>query len=128
MLLEIEQALQTLTLTRVLGKRALFQAQTIYLDLQVMILLADIAQVDVVRPEAASASPCSVGNSGRGSKRRDHPIAKQAYGLAVWGIGQRPPHLQSQAYKLREQDSQQHQTILVAGEKTFHGPDSERPE
>ena len=51
-LLEIEHRLQPLALLGVLKQRSLLQPQTIYRLLQIRVLLAHVAQVDVVLPES----------------------------------------------------------------------------
>ena len=55
LLLEVQHRLQPLALARIFKQGSLFQPQPVDGVLQVLVLLAHVAQVDVVLPEAAHA-------------------------------------------------------------------------
>ena len=73
-LLEVEERLQTLALASILKQRGLFQAQTVDGLLQILVLLADVAQVNIVLPETASAK---LGGLNELLWRRDQGIGPQ---------------------------------------------------
>ncbi len=53
MLLKIEERLEAMALNGVFGERSLLEPQPGYLLLKVVVLLAGVAEVDVVRPAVA---------------------------------------------------------------------------
>ena len=53
--LEVEQGLKTLSLAGIFKERGLFETQAVDGFLQILILLADVAKIDVVLPEVDEA-------------------------------------------------------------------------
>ena len=126
LLLEVDQRLQAFALACVFQQRGLFQAQPVDRLLQLLVLFAHPAQVQIIRPELLRAQLAGVHQHLR---RRDHrigPKPDQAHAAGVGGIqraapARGAPHLHGQPDDLRQQDCQQHQQIPVADEEGFHG-------
>ena len=121
MLLEGEQRLQAMSLHGVLGKGRLFEPQARDLLPQVLILLVDMAEIDIVAP--GSAHVLAHGMEGALERRhRSHdPVAHQGDLVAVGRseLGG-TAHLNGQADGLRKQDRNQDKDILESCEEGFH--------
>src|ERR1035441_10663476 len=86
LLLEGGEGLQALALAGILKQGGLLQPQTVDRLLQIPVLLADAAQVEIVHPHALDAELGAVNNPLR---RRDHhirPQADEAHARAVRGV------------------------------------------
>ena len=124
-LLEAVERLETLALVGVFKQCRLLEAETVDGFLQVLVLLAHMAQIDVVLPEVFDAEFGGVNEFFRRGDDRIGPQADEADTRPIAGIEGAvapagAPHLHCEADDLREQDSQQHQNISIADEDGFH--------
>jgi len=121
MLLEVQQGLQTMSLHRVFGKCRLFETQPGDLILEVMVLLAGVAQIDVVRPSVTDVVADAVKEALEWSDDRDGPVAEKG-DLASIGSARfdGAAHLNGEADGLREQDRDEHQDVFKSCEERFH--------
>jgi hypothetical protein len=129
LLLEAHQRLQPLALARVFQQRRLLQAKPVEGLLQILVLLAGVAQVKVVLPQAGRPQLRGVEKLFRG---RDHflgPQPDQAHARRIARVQRAAPavaavHLHGQSDDLRQQNGQQHQRIPITDKKRFHDESS----
>ena len=127
-LLEIEHGLQAMPLARIFKQCSLFQAETVHRILQVLVLLANVAQVDIVLPETEDAGLRVLHHAFDGRNHGVGPQADEPYTGAVRRVERSPsgicaPNLHRQSNHLDQQQNQQHQQVAIADEEGFHeGP------
>lgn len=120
-LLEGEKGLEALTLQGIFGDGGLLKAKLAELLLEVVILLADMTQVDVVVPGAADGVADGEQEALERGDGGDGPIANEAHLIAVGRTAfDGPADLNGQAYGLCEQDDDQHESVSVTDEKRVH--------
>ena len=118
MLLEVQQCLKTMALNGVFGEGGLLEAKAGDLLLEVMILLAGVAEVDVVGPAVADVVTEAVEEALEGGDGGDGPVAQESYVAAVGGAGlDGAADLDREANGLGEQNRNQDQNILETCEK-----------
>jgi hypothetical protein len=118
---ETQQPLKALALTRIFGEAGLFEAQAVDLRLQLLILVVNVNQIDVSEPDTANASTGSVQQPFRRGDEAHDPVTDQTNSLSVGRIRGRTPHLHCQGKDLHQQNSHQHQGVLITAEEGFHG-------
>src|SRR5580658_1779596 len=125
LLLKFVERLQTFALLGVFEQGGLLKAEAVDGFLQVLILLADVAQIQVVLPQVPGAKAGGVDEPLRRRNQGVGPEADQSNAGRVGGVERASSfagaaHLHGQANDLHEQDSQQHEKISVADEERFH--------
>ena len=126
LLLKAKHRLQTTALRGVFRKGCLFRAQTQHLSLQLLRLVARMAQVDVVPPKMPQMQTRPV-RQPLDRRHRSHGPAPQQRDLRVVRTFARAArnvlpsgrtlHLQREAEHLGQNHSDQHQRIAESGEK-----------
>ena len=86
-LLEVEQGLQAMALEGVLRERGLLEAEAGDLLLKVVVLLAGVAEIDVVGPAVADVIADAMEESLEWRDGGDSPVAEKRDLVAVWGAG-----------------------------------------
>ncbi len=120
-LLKGEEGLEAVALDGVLGDGGLLEAKLIDLDLEVTVVLADVAEVDVVGPDGAETVAGVEEEALDGGDDGDDQGAGERHTGAVGGAGfDGAPHLDGKGDDLREQKREQHQSVLEAGEEGIH--------
>ena len=99
-------------------KRLELQTQTIELCLQIFVLLANIAKVDVVLPKITDTAADRSNRLLARNENLNHPRAYQRHGLSGRRVG--AANLRVQQDDLRHQQEQQHSHVSVSGEEVFH--------
>src|ERR1700760_4811521 len=125
LLLESEHRLQAAALRCVFGEGRLFLAQPRNLLLQLLILLARMAQIDVVVPHAAGMQAAAMHKSFDRCDECDRPAAKQGDLPAVRvaagdGALDRTLNLYSQCTDLQQDDHDQDQRVSESEEEGIH--------
>jgi hypothetical protein len=120
-LLKVEQGLETVALDGVFRERGLLEAEAGDLLLEVVILLAGVAEVDVVGPAVTEVVAEAVEEPLEGGNGGDSPVAQESDAAAVRGAGfDEASDLDSKADGLGEQNRNQDKNILETCEKRFH--------
>lgn len=83
MLLEAEQSLKTMALDSVFRESGLFEAETGDLFLEVVVLLAGVAKVDVIGPAVADVVAETMEETFERSNRGDDPVSEERDTAAV---------------------------------------------
>src|SRR5271163_2325099 len=121
MLLEVEEGLETMALNSVLGKGGLFEAEAGDLLLEIVVLLAGVAQVDVVRPAVTEVIAETVEELLERRDGGDGPVTDESDAAAVGGGRvDGAAHLNGETDGLGQEDSNQNQNVLETCEERFH--------
>ena len=121
-LLEAEQRLQAAALRGVFCEGGLLLAEAGDFLLEVGVLLAGVAEVDVVGPEMADAHAGAVERALEWRYGSGHPVAEERDFVAVGGVVRCVRlHLHGETDGLRQHDGDQHERIFEAREKRVHG-------
>ncbi len=121
MLLEVEQRLETMTLNGIFGQRGLFEAKAGDLLLEIVILLAGVAEVDIVGPTATNGRADAMEEALKRRNDGDGPIADKGDFATVGSAGfDRTPDLDGEADGLGEQHRHQDQNVFETCEEGFH--------
>lgn len=121
MLLEAEQSLETMALDSVFRESGLFETEAGDLLLEVVVLLAGVAKVDVVGPAGADVVAETMEEPFEWSNGGDGPVPEKRDTAAVRRTGfDRTANLDGEADGLGEKDRDQDQNVLIACNKRFH--------
>ena len=119
--LETQHGLEPLALARVFKHLRLLQPQAVHRRLQILVLLAHVAQIEVVSPELAHAGLEEFRHPLRRRHQRIGPQADQPHPGAVCRVVDVCPDRCAAparpADDLRHQQGRQHYEVSVAGEK-----------
>ena len=118
LLAEFEQRLKPAPLQGVFGEFGLFEAEPGDLFLQVGVLLARVAKVDVVVPVAANAATEKGGDPLEGSDGADDPGAQeQDFSTVRLAGATEVANLHGKQDRLRQQNGDQYQSIPETDKK-----------
>src|SRR5258708_1681866 len=110
-----------MALDGVFSERGLFETEAGDLLLEVVVLLAGVAEVDVVGPAVAEVVAEAVEEPLEGGDGGDSPVAQEGDVAAVGRAGfDRAADLDGEADGLGEQNGHQDENILEACEERFH--------
>jgi hypothetical protein len=120
-LLEVEDGLEAVALDGIFGEGSLLEAEAGDLLLKIVVLLARVAEVNVVGPSVAEVVAEGVEEALKGSDNGDGPIANEGDAAAIGSSGfDWAADLDGEADGLGEQDRDQNQNIFEACEERFH--------
>ncbi len=116
LLFKRKQRLQPLPLAGVFKQARLFQLEAAHLFAQVLVLLAHVAQVEIIGPQATHTRTGTMQDFLRWRHQADGPIADQPDGGRIRGSGIGPPDLHSQSNDLEDQNTHQKQYVFIAAQ------------
>ena len=123
--LEVEEGLEALALAGIFKQGGLLEAQAVDGLLQILVLLADVAQVNVVLPEAGDAQLGILNELLGGRDQRLSPETDETNRGGISGIDgsvatRGTAHLHGKAHDLHHEEGEQYDQAAVAGEERFH--------
>ncbi len=127
LLAEGEEGLEALAFERLLGEGGALETELRDLVVEVLVLLADEAEVEVVVPGVADAVAGSGDEFFEGQQGHSGPEADEPDGRTVGACGVGAVDLRGESDRLREQDGDEDEGVLEAAEKGVHGVTTQGP-